>query len=176
MKTRKLNQSLVFVTIIVVLGLALSACAQKGSTTTTKATVLTDPNLIKAQETQNELLATQRMLEASLERETALRSKVEDAQATFRKQSARAELRHAEERREWQSTATFYENKWQEARRPVAFYATWWMGLVYGVLLVLGLQGIHRWVKKVHGSYQKWLRHVWSNRPRITCKGGPAHG
>lgn len=176
MKKSRMKWTTVSVTTFVaIVAITIVMAQNMGNRAPETQVKLTDANLLAAQAKQDELLATQKRLEAGLKREEALRAKVEDAQASFRRQSVELQAQHEKERTAWQSTANFYQGKWQEARRPVPLWATAWAGGLYGIILVLALQAFHRFVKRAHGSYKKFANTIWARRPRMTWGGGPSH-
>lgn len=162
--------------IVVITFVMAQNMGNRASMTTVSDVKITDPNLLAIQAKQNQLLEVQRQLEASVDREQGLRSKVEDAQASFRQQSVVLQAQHEKDRAGWQSTATFYERKWQTERRPVPWWATVWAGGLYGIFLVLALQAFHRSVKRAHGSYKKLLSKIWLGRPKLTWGGSASRG
>ncbi len=177
MTTRKSNKNqkpILWIAIVIALGLAISAFAQRG-TTTPKQTVLTDPNLAAAQRSQDQLKAAIAQRDEALRQSAEYQHKLELTQLEYRTEAKNVENRHQAELDKERSTKEQYARLYAHALQPVPWYATWWFCLVCGCISgITGLKFV-QWAKKVHGGFWRWVSHIWSLRPRVTVS-RPTHG
>lgn len=140
------------------------------------ASKLTDPHLLAAQASKDELVSALSQRDQAIRELEATKSKLLALQADFRKQSV-------QQNSKWQSTATMYHDRALKAEaklaaldEPVPLWVSGWAMMLYGALILLVAQWLHRRIIKIHGSYKKWLKNAWLNRPRLVRGGGAAHG